>query len=166
MTINNSGCACGMTVKALIKRFCRGMGARDTFGLPGMRERANFIGGKLVVSSEPEAGTEVELCIPADTAYALSCKTFLVIRIAQQKVEYMVPRQRWTNSVWQFWIPAGSRKSLLAGNCSRPAADVIRARRCRRLEAAGLPYEERPREFFAGARSCGEIMRLVRQRAR
>ena len=34
MTINNSGCACGMTVKALIKRFCRGMGVRDTLACP------------------------------------------------------------------------------------------------------------------------------------
>jgi hypothetical protein len=46
------------------------------------------------------------------------------------------------------------------------AADVIRERRRRRLEEAGLPYEERPREFFAGARSRSEIMRYARQRAR
>jgi len=30
----------------------------------------SLLGGKLVVWSEPEAGTEVELRIPADTAYA------------------------------------------------------------------------------------------------
>ncbi len=46
------------------------------------------------------------------------------------------------------------------------AADVVRARRRRRLEAAGLLYEELSREIFAGARSRGEIMRFARQRAR
>ncbi len=40
------------------------------FGLPGMRERATLIGGKLVVWSEVDAGTEVELRVPASTAYA------------------------------------------------------------------------------------------------
>src|SRR5271166_1683347 len=40
------------------------------FGLPGMRERATLIGGKLVVWSEIDAGTEVELRVPASTAYA------------------------------------------------------------------------------------------------
>jgi hypothetical protein len=45
-------------------------------------------------------------------------------------------------------------------------AEVIRARRRRRLEVAGLPYEEPPREIFVGARSRSEIMRLARQRRR
>lgn len=40
------------------------------FGLPGMRERAKLIGGDLVIWSEIHAGTEVELRIPARTAYA------------------------------------------------------------------------------------------------
>ena len=39
------------------------------YGLPGMRERAALIGGKLTVWSEVEAGTEVELRVPASTAY-------------------------------------------------------------------------------------------------
>ena len=34
------------------------------YGLPGMRERATLIGGKLTVWSEVEAGTEVELRCP------------------------------------------------------------------------------------------------------
>jgi ligand-binding sensor domain-containing protein/signal transduction histidine kinase len=38
-------------------------------GLPGMRERAKRIGGKLEVWSEPGAGTEVELSIPGLIAY-------------------------------------------------------------------------------------------------
>jgi signal transduction histidine kinase len=44
------------------------------YGLPGMRERGKLIGGKLVIWSEAGAGTEVELCIPADTAYARATK--------------------------------------------------------------------------------------------
>ncbi len=44
-------------------------GNEGHFGLPGMRERASLIGGKLVVWSEVDAGTEVELRVPASTAY-------------------------------------------------------------------------------------------------
>ena len=47
-----------------------GSGPRGHYGLPGMRERAKLIGGKLMVWSEVDTGTEVELCIPAGTAYA------------------------------------------------------------------------------------------------
>src|SRR5208282_5629688 len=45
-------------------------GSEGHFGLPGMRERATLIGGKLVVWSEIDGGTEVELRVPASTAYA------------------------------------------------------------------------------------------------
>jgi signal transduction histidine kinase len=38
-------------------------------GLPGMRERAKRIGGKLDMWSEPRAGTEMELSIPSSIAY-------------------------------------------------------------------------------------------------
>jgi len=37
--------------------------------LRGMRERAKVIGGNLELWSELESGTEVELTIPASTAY-------------------------------------------------------------------------------------------------
>jgi signal transduction histidine kinase/ligand-binding sensor domain-containing protein len=47
-----------------------GHGREGHFGLPGMRERAKLIGGKLVVWSEFDAGTEVELRIPAAAAYS------------------------------------------------------------------------------------------------
>ena len=40
------------------------------FGLPGMRERATLMAAKLTVSSEVDAGTEVELRLPAGIAYA------------------------------------------------------------------------------------------------
>ena len=39
------------------------------WGLPGMRERSEGLGGQLYVWSEKNAGTEVELRIPADIAY-------------------------------------------------------------------------------------------------
>jgi signal transduction histidine kinase len=41
-------------------------------GLPGMRERAEIVGGKLAVWSELNSGTEIELTIPASLAYAKS----------------------------------------------------------------------------------------------
>jgi signal transduction histidine kinase len=44
------------------------------YGLPGMRERAKLIGGKLVIWSEVDAGTEVELGIPAGVAYVTASK--------------------------------------------------------------------------------------------
>jgi len=45
-------------------------GSEGHFGAHGMRERATLIGGKLTVWSEVDAGTEVELCVPASKAYA------------------------------------------------------------------------------------------------
>ena len=39
------------------------------YGLPGMRERATLIGGKLVVWSEVGAGTKVELIVSSSSAY-------------------------------------------------------------------------------------------------
>jgi signal transduction histidine kinase len=42
------------------------------FGLPGMRERAEVIGGRLNVWSEGGLGTEIELTIPAAAAYVKS----------------------------------------------------------------------------------------------
>jgi signal transduction histidine kinase len=45
-------------------------GSEGHYGVPGMRERATVIGGKLTVWSEVDAGTEVELRVPAKIAYA------------------------------------------------------------------------------------------------
>ena len=45
-------------------------GVEGHYGLPGMRERATIMGAKLTVWSQVDAGTEVELRIPASTAYA------------------------------------------------------------------------------------------------
>jgi signal transduction histidine kinase len=43
---------------------------RGHFGLPGMRERAELVGGRLDVWSEVGVGTEINLTIPAARAYA------------------------------------------------------------------------------------------------
>ena len=40
------------------------------YGLPGMKERAELVGGKLTIWSEVDNGTEIELVIPASRAYA------------------------------------------------------------------------------------------------
>jgi signal transduction histidine kinase len=45
-------------------------GVSGHWGLPGMRERAELIGGRLAVRSRLGAGTEVELSLPASKAYA------------------------------------------------------------------------------------------------
>ena len=54
-----------------------GQAIEGHYGLQGMRERATLIGGRLTVWSEVDAGTEVELRVPAATAYtaarAVSC---------------------------------------------------------------------------------------------
>ena len=44
-------------------------GREGHFGMPGMRERAEVIGGKLTVWSAADSGTEVELVVPAANAY-------------------------------------------------------------------------------------------------
>ena len=44
-------------------------GRAGHFGMKGMRERAEHIGGKLEVWSERGAGTEIELIVPASVAY-------------------------------------------------------------------------------------------------
>src|SRR5262249_20216733 len=44
-------------------------GRAGHFGLPGMQERAKFVGGKLTVRRRVDAGTELELTIPASVAY-------------------------------------------------------------------------------------------------
>ena len=45
-------------------------GREGHFGLTGMRERAKIIGGELALWSGLDAGTEVDLILPAARAYA------------------------------------------------------------------------------------------------
>jgi nitrate/nitrite-specific signal transduction histidine kinase len=57
-----------MTEKGSAPRFSK---QKDVphYGLPGMCERASKFGAQLELWSRPEAGTEIELTIPAGTAY-------------------------------------------------------------------------------------------------
>jgi ligand-binding sensor domain-containing protein/signal transduction histidine kinase len=56
--------------KGIDPRVLAGDGHSGHYGLPGMHERAKLIGAKLVVWSELDSGTEVELTIPGSLAYA------------------------------------------------------------------------------------------------
>jgi signal transduction histidine kinase/ligand-binding sensor domain-containing protein len=58
--------------KGIDPKFLGADGRAKHYGLHGMRERAKLVGGTLVVWSRPDSGTEVELSIPASTAYATS----------------------------------------------------------------------------------------------
>jgi signal transduction histidine kinase len=58
-----------------------------------MRERAKLIGGKLEVWSEIDAGTEVELRIPADAAYATAGRrSWLSELLARRQINQLVRR--------------------------------------------------------------------------
>ena len=70
MTKGSSDSASGTTERALIRTVLGGEGRDGHYGLHGMRERAKLVGGKLAVWSELDSGTEIELSIPASTAYA------------------------------------------------------------------------------------------------
>jgi signal transduction histidine kinase/ligand-binding sensor domain-containing protein len=55
----------------------RAAGREGHYGLHGMRERAELVGGKLTIWSEVGSGTEIELIIPGSRAYAKSRRRFL-----------------------------------------------------------------------------------------
>ncbi len=59
-------------------------GREGHFGLHGMRERAELVGGKLVVWSKVESGTEIELSIPASKAYTKSPRRFRLFHMLFQ----------------------------------------------------------------------------------
>jgi signal transduction histidine kinase/ligand-binding sensor domain-containing protein len=58
--------------KGIDPKILRGDGPAGHYGLRGMRERSEHLGGKFTVWSQPNAGTEVELIIPAARAYTSS----------------------------------------------------------------------------------------------
>ena len=62
-------------------------GGERHYGLPGMQERATLIGGKLAVWSELDAGTEVEVRLPASTAYVTTSRTSWLLRVFARKVK-------------------------------------------------------------------------------
>ena len=58
-------------------------GREGHYGLSGMRERATLAGGTLAVWSEIDAGTEVELRVPARNAFATAQRRSWLSRIAK-----------------------------------------------------------------------------------
>ena len=54
----------------------RGDGREGHYGLHGMKERAKLVGGKLMIWSEVNSGTEIDLTIPASRAYAKPTRGF------------------------------------------------------------------------------------------
>ncbi len=60
--------------KGIDPKVLGGEGREGHYGLHGMRERAKLVGGKVAVWSERDSGTEVELSIPASTAYATATR--------------------------------------------------------------------------------------------
>jgi signal transduction histidine kinase len=55
--------------KGMDAQLLDGDGRAGHFGLPGIRERAQLMGGNLELWSNVGSGTEVELTVPASTAY-------------------------------------------------------------------------------------------------
>lgn len=61
--------------KGIATTVLSGDGPEGHYGLRGMRERAQLVGGKLAVWSEVGGGTEIELTIPARNAYEAGQRT-------------------------------------------------------------------------------------------
>jgi ligand-binding sensor domain-containing protein/signal transduction histidine kinase len=62
-------------------------GRAGHWGLQGMHERAQKIGGHLKFWSRPETGTEVELTVPAATAYGNSSQRAKKFRFSRKKAQ-------------------------------------------------------------------------------
>ena len=62
--------------KGIPSNVLSGDGPEGHYGLPGMRERAKLVGGKLAIWTELDGGTEIELNIPGARAYVESTRPF------------------------------------------------------------------------------------------
>jgi ligand-binding sensor domain-containing protein/signal transduction histidine kinase len=62
--------------KGIPSEVLRGDGREGHYGLPGMRERAKLVGGKLTIWTELDSGTEIELVIPGARAYVKYTRPF------------------------------------------------------------------------------------------
>jgi ligand-binding sensor domain-containing protein/signal transduction histidine kinase len=69
-------------------------GREGHFGLHGMRERAELVGGKFTVWSEAESGTEIELSIPASKAYVKSPQRVSLFRKLSSKDPHLKEKKR------------------------------------------------------------------------
>jgi signal transduction histidine kinase len=67
-------------------------GREGHWGLLGMRERAERVGGHLRIWSSAAAGTEVELSVPGHVAFELSAPTFLQRWFGKWNVAKRLPR--------------------------------------------------------------------------
>lgn len=61
--------------KGIPRPVLSGQSSEGHFDLRGVRERATIMGGKLTVWSEVDSGTEVELRVPASTAYGTAWRS-------------------------------------------------------------------------------------------
>jgi signal transduction histidine kinase/ligand-binding sensor domain-containing protein len=73
--------------KGIDQRVLSGDGAQGHYGLHGMRERATVIGGKLTIWSEVDAGTEMELRVPGNLAYAAPPSSSWISRKSTRKAK-------------------------------------------------------------------------------
>ncbi|MGA8672227.1 MAG: two-component regulator propeller domain-containing protein [Terracidiphilus sp.] len=62
--------------KGIPDEVLRREGREGHYGMPGMRERAKLMGGRLTIWTEVDGGTEIELFIPASKVYAKSHRRF------------------------------------------------------------------------------------------
>jgi len=62
--------------KGIDSEVLRADGRQGHYGLHGMRERAELVGGKLTIWTELDSGTEIELIIPGARAYVKSSRPF------------------------------------------------------------------------------------------
>ena len=67
--------------KGIDEEAVRRAAAAGHFGLHGMRERAENVGGRLEVRSRLDSGTEVELSIPGAIAYGGSARRSWLSRV-------------------------------------------------------------------------------------
>lgn len=70
-------------------KFLNGHGETGHYGLPGIRERAELLGGKLSIWTAAASGTEIELNLPAARAYATPPpkRTPWLLRVLSKRVE-------------------------------------------------------------------------------
>jgi len=75
--------------KGIAQEYLTPEGREGHFGLHGMRERAKLMGGRLTVWTAPDAGTEIELTIPAAHAYpeAAPGRSWLADRLSRKDTE-------------------------------------------------------------------------------
>ena len=72
MTSTNCKCEIRDDGRGINEQVLTDHGSTGHWGLRGMHERAKLVGGKLAVWSKLHSGTEIELSIPASSAYASS----------------------------------------------------------------------------------------------